>query len=192
MTAHRLAALLVAIVSPVAPADAQPARETAAARMAAGVWAYRDRTGKVLPSGSFTGTPADSLLTPAALAARQAFDFRTDDPVQGCGAPGMPRALTAGSPMSFAWVDGDLEIRYESMDVRRSVQMGGAPPAGASRTPNGFAVGRWDGDTLIVTTTLLDGRVVDLLGTPKSEAMTLEERYRIEESGGETRASISK
>ena len=45
-----------------------------------------------------TGVPPESSLTAAGLAARQSFDFRTADPVLGCGEPGMPRALTAASP----------------------------------------------------------------------------------------------
>jgi hypothetical protein len=62
---------------------------------------------------------------------------------------------------------------------------GRATPSGV-RTPNGRAEGRWEGDVLVVTTTELDGRVVDLLGTPKSDAMSLEERYSVEEADGET------
>jgi hypothetical protein len=151
------------------------------------VWAYVNAAGEVLVSGSFTGVPPDATLLPDALAARQRFDFRTDDPVLGCGAPGMPRALTAGSPMSFTWTDHALAIHYESMDVERIVAMDGAPPdEGVPRTPNGYSTGRWDGRTLVISTSQLDGRVVDLLGTPKSDAMTLEERYTIEEADGET------
>jgi hypothetical protein len=158
-----------------------------AAKLASGVWAYVNPDGDVLVSGSFTGVPPDSALLPEAVVARQSFDFRTDDPVLGCGAPGMPRALTAGSPMTFAWMDDTLTIRYESMDVVRAVKMRGAPPDEAvPRTPNGYATGRWDGNTLVISTSRLDTRVVDLLGTPKSGAMTLEERYTVEESGGET------
>ena len=156
-----------------------------AAKLAEGVWGYVDKAGKVVVSGSFLGVPPDSVLRPDALAARQAFDFR-DDPVLGCGEPGMPRALTAGSPMTFSWVGGDLAIHYESMDVERTVRMNAQPRGAGSRTPNGYSTGRWEGDTLVVTTTLLDERIVDLLGTPKSDAMTLEERYRIDESGGAT------
>lgn len=163
-----------------APADV-------AAKLAAGVWAYVNADGEVLVSGSFTGVPPDSVLRPEALAARQRFDFRTDDPVLGCGAPGMPRALTAGSPMTFAWTDSGLTIHYESMDVERAVLIADAPPDETGpRTPNGYALGRWNGGTLVITTSRLDRRVVDLLGTPKSAAMTLEERYTVEESGGET------
>lgn len=165
---------------------AQPHTDVAA-KLTAGVWAYVNADGKVLASGSFTGVPPDSVLLPDALAARQSFDFRTDDPVLGCGQPGMPRALTAGSPMTFAWADGVLTVHYESMDVERVIAIDGAPPdETVARTPNGYATGRWDGNTLVISTSRLDTRVVDLLGTPKSGAMTLEERYTVDEADGET------
>jgi hypothetical protein len=155
--------------------------------LAAGVWAYVDADGDVVVSGSFLGVPPDSMLLPEALAARRAFDFKVDDPVLGCGAPGMPRAFTAGSPMEFAWADDRLTIHYESMDVEREVRMGLAtPPADAPRSPNGYAVGRWEDRALIIETSRLDRRVVDLLGTPKSDAMSLREIYRIDDSADET------
>jgi len=169
----------------VGPVAASP-QEVAAKLAVPGVWAYVDATGEVRPSGSFTGVPPDEALTREGLERRQSFDFRTDDPVLGCGPPGMPRALTAASPMTFSWDDDVLIIRYESMDVIRRVPMGeDGPPPSAPRTPNGYSQARWDGDTLVIETTRLDGRVQDLLGTPKSDAMRLEERYEIEEAGGE-------
>ncbi|HEY5565950.1 MAG TPA: hypothetical protein VIM81_01730 [Gammaproteobacteria bacterium] len=193
---RRLEGLSVVVVLVLARTDgsAQPA-SSVAAKLAEGVWAYVGADGEVVVSGSFLGVPPDSLLLPDALAARQSFDFRTDDPVLGCGAPGMPRAFTAGSPMTFTWSGSgsgaDLTITYESMDVERTVDMSGEPPrADTPRTPNGHAIGRWDGDTLVIETSLLDGRVVDLLGTPKSDAMTLEERYSIDTDGNETHLRI--
>lgn len=162
-------------------------REAVMERMAEGVWAYIDADGEVVVSGSFLGVPPDTILRPDALAARRSFDFRTQDPVLGCGEPGMPRAFTAGSPMTFSWAGDDLVINYESMDVERIVRMNAAPAnADSPRSPNGYARGRWEDEELVIETTHLDRRVVDLLGTPKSDSMTLEERYRIDEGEGET------
>ena len=174
------------------PAPASAAPEEIAAKLAApGAWAYVDETGEVRPSGSFTGVPPEGALTEAALAMRQAFDFRTDDPVLGCGPPGMPRALTAASPMTFSWDEDRLVIRYESMDVVRTVSMDGEAPPGTPRSPNGHARAHWEpDDTLVITTSHLDRRVQDLIGTPKSEAMTLEERYVVEDTDGETRLHV--
>jgi hypothetical protein len=159
--------------------------------LASGVWAYMTADGEVVVSGSFLGVPPDSMLLPEALAARRAFDFRRDDPVLGCGEPGMPRAFTAGSPMEFSWNGDSLTIHYESMDVVRAVDMArAAPPKDTPRSANGYAVGRWEDGALIVETSNLDGRVVDLLGTPKSDEMRLEERYRIETAGAETHLRV--
>lgn len=182
-----LPASLAGLAKPVA---ASP--EAVAARLAApGVWAYVDETGEVRPSGSFTGVPPQSTLTEAALATRQAFDFRTDDPVLGCGPPGMPRALTAASPMTFSWDEDRLVIRYESMDVVRNVHLRDEVPPGTPRAPNGYGRAHWEpDDTLVIKTSHLDGRVQDLIGTPKSEGMTLEERYVVEEIAGETRLHV--
>lgn len=187
--ARPVTAVLVLMLAPTF-ASAQPASAAAAdvaATLASGVWAYVNRDGEVVVSGSFTGVPPDSILRPDALAKRKAFDFRTDDPVLGCGPPGMPRAFTAGSPMTFAWDADTLTIHYESMDVVRTVNMNRPErPSDAARTPNGYAVGRWQNDVLVIETSQLDDRVVDLLGTPKSARMTLEELYRIERVGDET------
>ena len=164
-----------------------------AARLAApGAWAYLDSTGEVRPSGSFTGVPPDSALTAAGLAARERFDFRVDDPVLGCGEPGMPRALTAASPMTFSFEGDSLVIRYESMDVTRTVSMSSDDlPADTPRSANGYARAYWQSDdTLVIRTSHLDGRVQDLLGTPKSDAMTLEESYVLEDVAGETRMNL--
>jgi hypothetical protein len=78
------------------------------------------------------------------------------------------------------------------MDVARTVQMTtDAVPPDTPRTPNGFAKGSWEADdTLVIRTSHLDGRVQDLLGTPKSDSMTLEERYVVENTGGRTRLHV--
>lgn len=183
------AAILTALFAALAISHlAAASPETVAAQLSApGAWAYVNAAGEVLPSGSFTGVPPESALNADGLSKRRAFDFRTDDPVLGCGPPGMPRALTAASPMTFSWNQNLLIIRYESMDVTRIVFMDkDEVPPRTPRSPDGYARGFWEGDTLIIETTHLDERVQDLLGTPKSSAQTLEERYSLEETNGET------
>ena len=52
-------------------------------------------------------------------------------------------------------------------------------PATVDPKWNGFSVGRWEGDTLVVDSVALDGRSwVDKFGYPHSEEMRLQERYR--------------
>jgi hypothetical protein len=52
-------------------------------------------------------------------------------------------------------------------------------PKEADPTFNGISVGRWDGNTFVVTSGFFDDRFwLDHFGTPHSDEMTLEERYR--------------
>ncbi len=52
-------------------------------------------------------------------------------------------------------------------------------PAKVDPKWNGFSVGRWEGDTLVVDSVAFDGRSwVDKFGYPHSEEMRLQERYR--------------
>jgi hypothetical protein len=94
----------------------------------------------------------------------------------------MPRAFYHLSPMDFRFDSDTLTIRYETMDVVRTVTMAGTPPPdGTPHTPNGYSVGRWDGDTLIIETTYLSAGETTRDGFPKSAAMTLREAIGIEE-----------
>ncbi len=52
-------------------------------------------------------------------------------------------------------------------------------PATVDPKWNGFSVGRWEDDTLVVDSVAFDGRSwVDKFGYPHSEEMRLQERYR--------------
>lgn len=48
------------------------------------------------------------------------------------------------------------------------------------RSPWGYSVGRWEDDTLVVTTTNIDYPYFDDLGTPQSELLQIVERYRFD------------
>lgn len=109
--------------------------------------------------------------------------FRLDlDPSLRCEPPGMPRSFYHLSPMDFTFEGDTLTIRYETMDVVRAVFMNGAPPPeGTAHTPNGFSVGYWQGDRLIIDTTHLSAGETTRDGFPKSAAMTLREEIRVEQ-----------
>ena len=123
----------------------------------------------------------DFPLTP--LGQQRFESFRLDqDPSLRCEPPGMPRAFYHLSPMDFSFEGNTLTIRYETMDVVRTVRIDGASaPAGTQHTPNGYSVGRWDGDSLIIDTTHLSAGETTRDGYPKSGAMTLREVIRVEQ-----------
>jgi len=49
--------------------------------------------------------------------------------------------------------------------------------------PFGFSTGRWEGDTLVVTTTRLNWPLLNQSGAPLSEEVVLEERFTPLEQG---------
>jgi hypothetical protein len=96
-------------------------------------------------------------LTEAAQEVRARFPF-DDTLALGCRPKGM--WIIMGQPFPFEFVDqGDtIALRLEEFDSARTIHMDGrAPPATTERTPLGYSVGRWEGETLVVETTHLGG-----------------------------------
>ena len=105
-----------------------------------------------------------------------------NDLYQQCNPMGIPRAILYPDPEEFIvlpdrilqhfqwgyglrtiWMDGRALPKPEEVDIARWW---------------GYAVGRWEGNTLVVTSTGYDGRTwIDHFGYPHSDMMVLEERY---------------
>ena len=142
------------------------------AKLEAGVWAV-------------VGGPGTSTREyPLTELGRQRFEsFPLDrDPSLQCIPPGMPRGFSPRSPMDFSFDGEILTIRYETMDVVRTIAMDGAPlPTDAPHTPNGHSIAHWNGDTLVMETTHLTAGETNRNGIPKSERMTIHETYDVED-----------
>ena len=147
------------------------------AQLSAGVWRSA--------AGPGTSTREYPLTV---LGLRRYEDFRLDqDPSLRCEPPGMPRGFSPRSPMDFHFLDNTLIVRYETMDVVRTVYMNGATPLpNTPHTPNGYAIGHWDGETLVVETTHLTAGEVNRNGIPKSKAMTLYETFDLQKRDDDT------
>ncbi|HSG64723.1 MAG TPA: DUF6152 family protein [Gammaproteobacteria bacterium] len=142
------------------------------------VWVYTDATPYVV-----TELPP---LKPEALAAYQAYDPLEDDPVLECTLPGVPRVTTiAGArPFEFLRQGEDILIKAQNYNRTRVIHMNAdAVPAGLEPTPLGYSRGRWDGDTLVVTTTHISYPFFDLApwwGIPQTPTLELVERFTLE------------
>jgi len=141
---------------------------------------------------------ADPPLTESARAAWRAYDAIRDDPVVDCRPPGMPQVITRSGryAMRFVRRGQDIVIENEYRDIDRIIHMTGAADGEAQRapTPLGWSKGRWDGASLIVTTTDIDWpyfQLYGLEGVPQSAQMTLVERFTPNADGTELTYDIS-
>ena len=153
-------------------APAAFANPSVAAKLEAGIW-------RSLVIG---GTNVhDYPLTP--LGRERFANFRLDqDPSLRCEPPGMPRGFYHLSPMDFRFAVNSIRIRYETMDVVRTIYLDGQPlPETAPHTPNGHSIGRWEGGRLAVDTTHLAAGETSRDGVPKSALMTLREIFEVED-----------
>ena len=115
-------------------------------------------------------------------------EFERNDPIGRCTPGGIPRNLNAEiiEPHdTFELVHlGDRVIQFfEYRHDWREIWLDGRDlpaPDDVYPTWNGFSVGRWEEDVLVVETIGFDDRTwLDKYGYPHSESMHLEERYRL-------------
>jgi hypothetical protein len=133
-------------------------------------------------------------LTPAAKAALAAFDFETDDPTNDCTPKGMPTIMEQPYPLEFRDYGARIEIRMEEYDTVRTIHMDAAAAAAeaeAAPARNGYSVGRWDGGTLVVTTTKSSWGHFDSVGIPLSAAAVIVERFTPSEDGAKLDYSMT-
>ena len=114
--------------------------------------------------------------------------MQRNDPIGRCEPMGLPRQLTTEivaphATFEFVQAPGRLLQFFEYRHDWREIWMDGRElPALEETYPkwNGYSVGRWEGDTLIVESIGFDDRTwLDKFGYPNSEQMRLEERYRL-------------
>ena len=132
------------------------------------------------------GTPDNEpeMLTESALAVRQAFDLLTDEPVLDCVQDGMPRAMFHPTVLEFTDGGSQLTLRSHEHDIVRTIHMEPAPdPSTRPASPLGYSVGKWEGDTLVVTTTRVDWPLSDEAGTPQSPDVRMTERFTPADDG---------
>jgi hypothetical protein len=129
--------------------------------------------GRNLPGGSLPYRPEAAKLA----ASRHADDSR-DDPHVRCLPDNPPRAWTL--PHLTKAIHGPklLVLLYEINAMYRQIFIDGRPfPEDPNPTWNGYSVGRWEGDTLVVETRgFRDDLWIDTWGSPMSAAARMTER----------------
>lgn len=131
--------------------------------------------GRNLPGGQLPYQPWAAKLTQE----RRADDSR-DDPHVRCLPDNPPRAWTLPHLTKVIHSPKHLALLYEVNAMYRQIFVDGRPfPQDMNPTWNGYSVGRWEGDTLVVETRgFRDGLWIDTGGSPMSDAATMIERFR--------------
>ena len=123
-------------------------------------------------------------LIEAVRVSQEVFNPATDAPTLNCARKGMPTIMEQPFPMQFVQQAETILLRLEEYDTVRTIHMGatsgGAEPA---PSPLGHSKGRWEGDTLVVTTTHVNWPHFDTVGIPLSQAVEIVERFTPSEDG---------
>jgi hypothetical protein len=104
------------------------------------------------------------------------------DPRTTCSTGGIPRlALQDANQILQPPTDDYLLWHHEDHHVYRVIAMGQRPPVGAAiKTWNGLSRGRWDGNTLVIETTNLNGYTwIDDAGNFYTDAARIVERLTL-------------
>jgi hypothetical protein len=116
----------------------------------------------------------------AALAKQRAADFSRDDPHVRCLPDNPPRSWTLPHLTKALHTPKLLVLLYEVNAMYRQIFVDGRPfPQDMNPTWNGYSVGHWEGDTLVVETRgFRDNLWIDMNGSPMSDAAKMTEKFR--------------
>jgi len=116
----------------------------------------------------------------AALVKERQAAFAKDDPIGLCRPGGFFRFHTFPPPRKVVQLPGLVLILSERDVTYRQIFLDGRPlPADPEPTWNGYSVGRWDADALVVETVgLRDDTWIDRQGSPLTAAARITERFR--------------
>ena len=130
--------------------------------------------------------PEERPLTPfGAELLRQHQQPGAFNPTLNCLPDGVPHGDLLPEPFKILHSKGVIVMLYEVETTFRQIFMDGRKhPTDMSPAWQGYSVGRWEGDTLVVDTAGFNDRGwLDARGTGHSEAMRVEERFRRRDYG---------
>jgi hypothetical protein len=123
-------------------------------------------------------------LTPAAEAWVKNYDPELDQPALRCVSPGVVALFGWVYPFEIVQTKNEVIFFYEGYgQVRRVYTDGRKHPENHPESRMGHSVGRWDGSTFVVETTLLQPNIRDFRGEPLSSDARVVERYSLSEDG---------
>ena len=163
---HTGVGLLVSLVLASAWGLLHPSASVHAQADFEGIWVVDSSSGRA-------GPPSEDEIryTPAGRAEWERFGAEID-PSFRCIMPGIPRGFTDPYPIEIIQQDHQIVILHEYYhQVRRIFMDGRQAPDYWPKTLGGYSTGHWEGETLIVLTTLMSpDNLMDIHGRPFSGA----------------------
>jgi hypothetical protein len=146
-------------------------------------------TGELPPSGSIFGNVGDGIpggapYQPwaAELVKKRMADNSKDNPDAHCLPMGIMQMTSHPYPKKIIQTPTEVVMIYEGSGTTvREIFTDGRPlpPADAEPWWNGYSIGRWEGDTLVVETAgFMDDGWLDVRGSPLTSAGRMIERFR--------------
>ena len=104
----------------------------------------------------------------------RAIPGKENDPDLHCYPDGIPQILTAPEPFQIVTTKKQMLMFFEKYHGWRQIFIDGRKlPEDAIPTYDGYSVGHWEGDTLVVQSVGFNDKIwLDYLGDPRSDAFT--------------------
>lgn len=149
------------------------------------IWTFTGMDGFLFPESINRNYDLNNYpMTAAAKAVLAKFNPATDNPTNNCAVKGMPLIMEQPLPMEFTRQGDDIMLRLEEYDLIRTIHMNQTvAPANVEHSVLGYSVGRWDGETLAVSTSHINYPWFNQAGIPLSSEVTISERFTAIEDG---------
>ena len=162
------------------------AASAAATPSITGMWDYQGRVQGASRVAPPPVTPAIRALLDRKRAARPKDVTRSVSNML-CLPTGFPQLMSWKSPIEILQTRGRVTVISEhdpGNDEPRTIYMDRPMPKDVDLTWNGYSVGKWEGQTLVIETTGLNDRA-DAFGVPRTPTTRIVERMHLE-NGGKT------
>lgn len=122
----------------------------------------------------------------ALLAERMAAGAAGDPTDAACLPPGIPRLMTTEPPFTIVITPAKVTLLHEFQHTIRHIHLNEEMPSEDDIDPffGGTSVGRWDGNSLLVTTGRFNDQIrLDKAGSPQSANAIINERFTVSADG---------
>ena len=145
-----------------------------------GIWASVDGNGKLFQDLGANGVEIPMLPWAKALYEERKANQQKGHPSERCLGHGVMDFDSHQTPRRIIQSPGVIAILFESYHQYRQILMDGRPlPEATQPSYQGYSIGRWEGDTLVVETNgVNDLGWLDMNGHPQTETTHITERFR--------------